>query len=59
MDNYWGHKIDYIVNKYKEVLKDNKVIYSDIFIGVNNNYEYPSIEAYRRSNVANKLYRYR
>ena len=55
MDNYWEHKINYIVNKYKEALKDNKVVYSDIFIGVNNNYEYPSIEAYRRSKVANKI----
>lgn len=54
-NNYWEHKIDYIVNKYKEALKDNKVVYSDIFIGVNNNYEYPSIETYRRYKVADNI----
>jgi hypothetical protein len=54
-NNYWEHKIDYIVNKYMQMMKDNNVIYSDVYIGVNSNYKYSSLDAYRRYKVADNI----
>jgi hypothetical protein len=33
----WKCKSNHVDDRYMQMMKDNKVVYSDVYIGVNNN----------------------
>ena len=55
VNDYWEIKTKEIIDKYIKLMKNNRVIFHDIFIGVKCCHMYKSIELERRCVTATKI----
>lgn len=56
INDYWENKTRDIIDKYISLMKNNRIVFNDIFIGVKCCYMYNSLELERRCVTATKMH---